>query len=100
MKTILNSSRIFGFVLTLIILLFASQNLSAQLKADWVSRYNKSDMNDKATAMATDSRGFIYVTGCSEDKEGKIDILTVKYSGLQHLKDLQTLTVMKTFPVQ
>ncbi len=80
MKTIINKSRIFRLVLTLITLMIGSQNLSAQLKADWVSRYNKSDNNDKATAMATDSRGYIYVTGSSEDKEGKSDIQTVKYS--------------------
>jgi len=80
MKTLIINNRIFSLVLTVIVLMLVSQNLSAQLKADWISRYNKSDKNDKASAMATDSRGFIYVTGSSEDKEGGTDIMTVKYS--------------------
>ena len=106
MKTTINNSRIFRLVLTVFALLIISDNLNAQLKADWISRYNKSDKNDKASAMATDSRGFIYVTGYSEDKEGRTDIMTVKYSSEGNeiwaatLKDLQTRTVMKTSQMQ
>jgi uncharacterized delta-60 repeat protein len=48
--------------------------------AEWISRYNgQANDYDNATAIAVDSRGFVYVTGHSESTSTHTDYLTIKY---------------------
>ena len=60
---------------------YATVKYNSEGVEQWVVRYNgPADNRDKATAIAIDNSGDIYVTGESIGSDGDYDIMTVKYS--------------------
>ena len=56
-------------------------NLHAQATIQWTARYNGTgNISDRATAIAVDNSGNIYVTGTSEGAGTSSDIVTIKYN--------------------
>ena len=51
---------------------------------DWVRQYDGFDDEDKATAIAVDDAGGIYVAGYSDDGDVNEDIVVVKWTSTGH----------------
>src|SRR5438445_686386 len=77
-------------ILAILIALFLSQLINAQVSTQWVSRFNgPANNNDGAScitvdnhganAMYLDKDGNVYITGYSTSKESSVDIVTIKY---------------------
>ena len=61
---------------------YATIKYSSTGKQLWVRKYNgPANYNDIASAIAVDSAGNVYVTGCSEESNRLYDYATIKYSG-------------------
>jgi hypothetical protein len=64
---------------------FVSFSASAQIQQAWVARYNNGITNGthQAVKMAVDTNGNIYVTGFSQNSNGNLGYVTIKYASIQ-----------------
>ena len=60
----------------------SSLSVSAQIQQAWVAHYNNGITNGthQAVKMALDSAGNIYITGFSQNTNGNLDYVTIKYA--------------------
>ncbi len=67
---------------TALLFLIACSNVVAQIQQAWVARYNNGITNgtNQAVKMALDPAGNIYVTGFSENSNGNLGYITLKYA--------------------
>lgn len=73
-------------LITLFILIIIYTNSYSQVTEEWVQRYNDSkNFNDRATSIAIDDNGNVYITGHSTNNTSSGPCATIKYntSGIQ-----------------
>ena len=67
------------FGLLVLILTARIGSLAAQVKPEWIARYNGPALRSSAQAVTVDPKGNVYVTGWSVGADSDMDYATVKY---------------------
>ena len=82
LRAILDSVAVFRAVFVALFVAMSCLSVSAQIQQAWVARCNNGITNGthQAVKMALDPVGNVYVTGFSQNTNGNLDYLTLKYA--------------------